>query len=64
MKVLRAQTHRAAERVPEGRKGRTVDGGVKVTVLKPTFKNISVISWRSVLLVEENRVPGKKLLLS
>ena len=24
-----------------------------------TFNNISVISWRSVLLVEENRVPGE-----
>jgi hypothetical protein len=26
-------------------------------VLNATFKNISVISWRSVLLVEETRVP-------
>jgi hypothetical protein len=25
-----------------------------------TFNNISVISWRSVLLVEETRVPGEK----
>jgi hypothetical protein len=25
-----------------------------------TFNNISVISWQSVLLVEETRVPGKK----
>jgi hypothetical protein len=24
-----------------------------------TFNNISVISWRSVLLVEETRVPGE-----
>jgi len=29
-------------------------------MLNATFKDISVISWRSVLLVEENGVPGKK----
>ena len=28
-------------------------------VLNTTFNNISVISWRSVLLVEETRVPGE-----
>ena len=28
-------------------------------VLNPTFNNISVISWLSVLLVEETRVPGE-----
>jgi hypothetical protein len=28
-------------------------------VFNATFKNISVISWRSVLLVEENGVPGE-----
>ena len=28
-------------------------------VFNTTFKNISVISWRSVLLVEENGVPGE-----
>ena len=28
-------------------------------VFNTTFSNISVISWRSVLLVEENRVPGE-----
>jgi len=28
-------------------------------VLKDTFNNISVISWRSVLLVEEIRGPGE-----
>jgi len=28
-------------------------------VFNATFKNISVILWRSVLLVEETRVPGK-----
>jgi hypothetical protein len=32
--------------------------GVSVMVLNATFNNISVISWRSVLLVEETRVPG------
>ena len=29
-------------------------------VFNATFNNISVISWRSVLLVEENEVPGEK----
>jgi hypothetical protein len=29
-------------------------------VLNATFNNISDISWRSVLLVEENGVPGEK----
>jgi hypothetical protein len=28
-------------------------------VFSTTFNNISVISWRSVLLVEENRRPGE-----
>jgi len=31
--------------------------GVKVMVFNATFDNISVISWRSVLLVEETGVP-------
>jgi hypothetical protein len=31
-------------------------------VLNATFNNISVISWRSVLLVEETGVPGEKQL--
>ena len=30
-----------------------------VMVVKDTFYNISVISWRSVLLVEETGVPGE-----
>ena len=30
-----------------------------VTVLNATFNNISAISWQSVLLVEETRVPGE-----
>jgi hypothetical protein len=29
-------------------------------VFNATFNNISVISWRSVLLVEETTVPGEK----
>ena len=33
--------------------------GVRVMVLNATFNNISVISWRSVLLVEETEVPGE-----
>ena len=32
---------------------------VRVQVFNATFNNISVISWRSVLLVEETRVPGE-----
>ena len=29
-------------------------------VFNATFNNISVISWRSVLLVEETGIPGEK----
>jgi len=32
---------------------------VRVMVSNATFKNISVMSWLSVLLVEETRVPGE-----
>jgi hypothetical protein len=32
---------------------------VRVMVFNATFSNISVISWLSVLLVEETRVPGE-----
>jgi len=32
---------------------------VMVMALNATFNNISVMSWRSVLLVEETRVPGE-----
>ena len=32
---------------------------VRVMVFNATFNNISVISWRSVWLVEETRVPGE-----
>jgi hypothetical protein len=32
---------------------------VRVMVLNTTFNNISVISWQSVLLVEETGVPGE-----
>ena len=32
---------------------------VRVVVLNGTFNNISVVSWLSVLLVEETGVPGK-----
>jgi hypothetical protein len=35
-----------------------IDLLVKVVVLNATFNNISVISWRLVLLVEEIGVPG------
>jgi hypothetical protein len=31
----------------------------RVKVFNATFNNISVISWRSVLLVEETEVPGE-----
>jgi len=33
---------------------------VRVMVFNVTFNNISAISWWSVLLVEETRVPGKE----
>jgi hypothetical protein len=33
--------------------------GGGVMVFKATFNNISVILWRSVLLVDETRVPGE-----
>jgi hypothetical protein len=33
--------------------------GVSVMVINATFNNISVISWRSVILVEETEVPGE-----
>jgi hypothetical protein len=33
--------------------------GVRVMVFNTTFNNISVISWRLVLLVEETTVPGE-----
>ena len=32
---------------------------VRVMTFNPTFNNIFLISWRSVLLVEETRVPGE-----
>jgi len=34
-------------------------GWFRFMVLKSTFNNISVISWQSVLLVEETEVPGE-----
>jgi hypothetical protein len=33
-------------------------------VLKATFNNIPIASWRSVLLVEETREPGEKYLIT
>ena len=33
--------------------------GVMVLMFNATFNNMSVISWRSILLVEEIRVPGE-----
>jgi hypothetical protein len=33
--------------------------GVRVMVFNVIFNNISAISWQSVLLVEETRVPGE-----
>jgi hypothetical protein len=40
----------------------TLKGGVmlRVMVFNATFNNITFISWRSVLLVEETGVPGEK----
>jgi hypothetical protein len=36
-----------------------IGGTVGVMVFNATFNNISVISWRSVLLVEETEVTGE-----
>ena len=36
------------------------DFGVRAVVFNATFNNISAISWRSVLLMEETGVPGEK----
>jgi len=33
--------------------------GIRAIEFNATFNNISVISWRSVLLVEETGVPGE-----
>jgi len=41
-----------------GRQDREINR-VRVMLLGATFNNISVISWRSVLLLEENGVPGE-----
>ena len=38
---------------------RKVSEWVRAMVFNATFKNISVTSWRSVLLVEETRVSGE-----
>jgi hypothetical protein len=38
---------------------RTVNFWVRVMIFNATFNNISVISWRSGLLVEETGVPGE-----
>ena len=38
---------------------RKIKAVVRVMVFNATFNNISVISWRSVLLVEETGVPGE-----
>jgi hypothetical protein len=37
----------------------TQEKGVRVMMFNATFNNISVISWRLVLLVEETGVPGE-----
>jgi hypothetical protein len=36
-----------------------MENGFGFMVLNATFNNISVITWRSVLLVEETGVPGE-----
>ena len=37
----------------------TINYEVSVRVFNATFNNISVMSWRSILLVEETIVPGE-----
>ena len=41
-----------------GRESKSLSVDVCLMVFNATFNNYSVISWRSVLLVEETRVPG------
>jgi hypothetical protein len=38
----------------------SIEQGVNVMVFNATFNNISAISWRSVLLVEETGVPEEQ----
>ena len=38
----------------------SLDARVRIMVFNATFNNISVLSWQSVLLVEETGVPGEK----
>ena len=38
----------------------SLDARVRVMVFNATFNNISVLSWQSVLLVEETGVPREK----
>ena len=47
-------THRAAQRVPG-----MSSGLVDFWCFNATFNNISAISWRPILVVEEARVPGE-----
>ena len=37
-----------------------MEQSVRITIFNATLNNVSVISWGSVLLVEEIRVPGEK----
>ena len=44
---------------PKARSSSCIHVGVRVMVFNVTFNNISVISWRSVLFVDETGVPGE-----
>jgi hypothetical protein len=46
------------------RSNRILVNGLWYMVFNATFKNISVISWWSVLLVEETGVPGENHIFS
>jgi hypothetical protein len=57
-------SHYSKERVCKDHKECSISmGRFRIMVFNAIFNNISVISWRSVLLVEETGVPGEKPLI-
>ena len=47
-------------KLPQQNRIKYIGVRVKGTIFNATFRNISVMSWRLALLVEETGVPGKK----
>jgi hypothetical protein len=48
------------KKLPQQNRIKYIGVRVKGTIFNATFRNISVMSWRLALLVEETGVPGKK----